>query len=235
MIAVRPDPAVESDEELVEKVMGGDLSRFELLLRRHNQNLYRVARSIVGDDSEAEDIVQETYVRAFVHLNQFEGRAKFSTWLTKIAIHESFARLRRRAKVTAREEDIAVNSPWVSIEPNPEEALLADSLRKILEKGIDDLPSTYRSVVVLREINGLSTQEAAECLGISVEATKVRLHRAKTLLKKNLASQFEDNACEVFRFRGIRCDTMVELVLARIAVISSQTPQTEHRLTGGNP
>src|SRR5215471_18753261 len=179
-----------SDEEVVRRVINGERALFEILMRRYNQRLFRVTRSIVTNDLEAEDIIQDAYVRAYEHLNQFEGRARFSTWLTKIAIYEAYARLRRSdyQKVDSisglENESLQMRAK----ERDPEQQIYDGELKMVLEKAFDALPDNYRSVFMLREIEGLSTAETAECLEISEENVKTRLHRARTLLQQELYS-----------------------------------------------
>src|SRR5262245_23060695 len=158
-----------SDENIVQRVIAGEPALFEILMRRYNQRLFRVTRSIVTNDHEAEDIIQDAYVRAYEHLDQFEGRARFSTWLTKIAIYEAYARVRRvdYQKVDSLSvlEDKGLDVK--SEERDPERQIYTGELKLVLEKAFDALPDDYRSVFMMREVEGLSTAETAECLEIS--------------------------------------------------------------------
>jgi RNA polymerase sigma-70 factor (ECF subfamily) len=219
-----------SDEDLVERVRQGEIANFELLMRRHNQRLFRTVRSIVGNDPEAEDVVQDAYVRAYSHLGQFEGRARFSTWLTKIAVHEARARLRRQRRFTPLTgNDGTTGDPASRIEPaassaaapldNPEQAASARELRAVLTAAVDALPESLRSVFVLRDIEGLSTAEAAECLEISPVNVKVRLHRARTALQADIDRRLGSAVRQLYAFAGERCDRTVRGVLARIAAL----------------
>jgi RNA polymerase sigma-70 factor (ECF subfamily) len=207
-----------SDEEVVRKVIAGETALFEILMRRYNRRLFRVTRSIVTNDLEAEDIIQDAYVRAYQHLNQFEGRARFSTWLTKIAIYEAYARVRRIGY--QKVDSIAVlegqGMDVVAKVRNPEQQIYDGELKMVLEKAFDALSDDYRSVFMLREIEGLSTAETAECLEISEENVKTRLHRARVVLQRELYSLFGANANVAFQFLGARCDRIVERVLERI-------------------
>src|SRR5215475_1992738 len=217
-IAVDCLDASLTDEEVVRRVAEGDRALFEILMRRYNQRLFRVTRSIVANDLEAEDIIQDAYVRAYEHLNQFEGRARFSTWLTKIAIYEAYARVRRvdHQKVDSismlevRGMDMKANGR------DPEEQIYNAELKVVLEKAFDALPDDYRSVFMLREIEGLSTAETAECLELSEENVKTRLHRARALLQRELYSLVGANANMAFQFLGPRCDRIVARVLEQI-------------------
>ena len=202
-----------TDEDIVARVLSGETALFELLMRRHNQRLYRVARGIVGDDAEAEDVTQEAYVRAFQHLGQFAGRAKFSTWLTRIAVHEASARRRRRGRQTDIEESMLTLASTVA---GPEQRAADRELGQAIEAAMDTLPAVYAPVFVLREMEGLSTAETAACLEINEETVKTRLHRARALLRNHLTARIGAAARESFQFAGARCDRMVAAVMARI-------------------
>ena len=202
-----------TDEEIVERVLAGETSLFELLMRRYNQRLYRITRAIVGDDREAEDVTQDAYVRAFEHLGQFAGRAKFSTWLTRIAVHEASARLRRRG----RQVDIEESMPMlVSAAAGPEQRASDHELAQTIEAAVNALPEVYRSVFMLREVEGLTTAETAACLEINEETAKTRLHRARALLRNHINARVGAAVRETFEFAGARCDRMVAGVMARI-------------------
>ncbi|MGH9338575.1 MAG: RNA polymerase sigma factor [Acidobacteriota bacterium] len=217
-IGVAVKNAALSDEEVVRMVIGGEPALFEIIMRRYNQRLFRVTRSIVTNDLEAEDIVQDAYVRAYEHLNQFEGRARFSTWLTKIAIYEAYARVRRvdYQKVDSISVLEGQGLDVKSKGRDPEEQTYNGELRMVLEKAFDALSDDYRSVFMLREIEGLSTAETAECLEITEENVKTRLHRARALLQRELYSLAGANGSEAFQFLGARCDRIVARVLERI-------------------
>lgn len=210
--------ATLTDDEVVSRVLVGDIALFEIIMRRYNQRLFRVVRSIVKDDSQAEDIVQEAHVRAFEHLSQFEGRAKFSTWLTKIAIYEAYARLRRfdYQNVDSISELEDQGLYMKSNERDPERQTFDGEIKLVLERAFDALPSDYRSVFMLREIEGLSTAETAECLEISEENVKTRLHRARELLQRELYSASGATAKTAFQFGGARCAQVRARVMARI-------------------
>jgi RNA polymerase sigma-70 factor (ECF subfamily) len=208
-----------TDEEVVRRVRGGETALFEVLMRRYNQRLYRTARSILHNDGEAEDVMQDAYVRSYMHLDQFDGRASFSTWLTKIAVHEALARARKRRKIVeldATSGSMESSMNLQSKEPSPEQDVLTHTMRIVLEAAIDRLPQTYRSVFMLREIEEMSTAETAECLDLSEEAIKVRLHRARALLRKDIYTQTGAATAEAFHFAGARCDRIVSAVFKRI-------------------
>jgi RNA polymerase sigma-70 factor, ECF subfamily len=198
-----------SDEEIVKRVLDGDTAVFELIVRRYNQRLFRAARAILRDDIEAEDVMQEAYVRAFVNLDQFAGEAKFSTWLTKIAIYEALGRL-RRAK---RQEELA---EAMNSSDNPERVAYGRELQSAIESAVDALPPLYRTVFVLREVEDMSVTETADCLGITEENVKTRSHRARALLRSRLERSIGVAAKEAFSFMGNRCDRMTNGVMERI-------------------
>ena len=217
-VAVDTSQTGPSDEEVVRRVIEGEAALFEILMRRYNRRLFRVTRSIVANDLEAEDIIQDAYVRAYEHLDQFEGRARFSTWLTKIAIYEAYARVRRAdyRKVDSISVLEGQGIDVTSDERDPEQQIYDGELKVVLEKAFDKLPADYRSVFMLREIEGLSTAETAECLEVSEENVKTRLYRARALLQRELYSLVGANANVAFQFLGARCDRIVARVLDRI-------------------
>ena len=179
-----------SDDEVVRRVRAGETGLFEVIMRRYNQRLYRVARAILRDDAEAEDVTQQTYVNAYRHLDQFASRAMFSTWLTKIAVHEALARARQRGRFDRQKTVDGLDGEAMgsvkSSGPDPERQTFAGELRALLESAIEALPEHYRAVFVMREVEGMSTAESAECLDITEETAKTRLHRARLLLRDTL-------------------------------------------------
>jgi RNA polymerase sigma-70 factor (ECF subfamily) len=207
-----------SDEEIVSRVIEGQTALYEVLMRRYNERIYRAARSIVRDEDEAEDVMQQAYVNAYAHLRQFDRRAKFSTWLTRIAIHEAIARARKRGRYDAvdftQEENQAVER---TPSRNPEQQAFSGELRALIEASIDALPDGYREVFMLREVDGLSTSETAECLGVSEDVVKTRLSRSRAALRNELAERAGIAAPEAFRFPQPRCDRVVAAVFARIS------------------
>ena len=207
-----------SDEEVVSQVLAGQTALFEVLMRRHNERVYRAARAIVRDEREAEDVMQQAYVNAYAHLRQFQGHARFSTWLTKIAVNEALSRLRRRGKYTPFEDDLSnLESFMPPIAPeNPERQAFSSELRALLEWAIDGLPDGAREVFMLREVEGLSTAEVAESLDVSEDVVKTRLSRARAALRHALLERTGATAPEAFRFYRPRCDRVVANVLARI-------------------
>jgi RNA polymerase sigma-70 factor (ECF subfamily) len=214
-----PDSSEHPDEEVVRDVLAGNTAMFELLMRRHNERIYRAARAIVRDEAEAEDVMQQAYVNAFTHLAQFNGSALFSTWLTRIAINEALARVRRKGRYETFDDDApSTVDPLMSVNPseNPERQALAGELRALLESAIDLLPNGMREVFVLRDVEGMSTLEVAECLGVSEDVVKTRLSRGRATLRRVLMERTGATAPETFRFYRPRCDRVVAAVLASI-------------------
>ncbi len=209
-----------ADEEVVERVRSGETALFEILMRRYNQRLYRVARFILRDDAEAEDVMQEAYIRAYGHLNQFAGKAKFSTWLTKIAVYEALGRVRRRGRTgdleSISEASVRTMAKITAGTPNPERQTYDHELRVVLECAIEALPEIYRSVFVLRAVEGLSVAETSECLDVGVETVKTRFHRARFFLQKEIHERAGIVAADVAPFHLSRCDRVVEAVFRRI-------------------
>lgn len=212
------------DEEVVARVLSGEIALFEILMRRYNQRLYRVSRIILRDDAEAEDVMQDAYVRAYEHLHQFAGKAAFSTWLTRIAIHEALARKRRRG----RQEELdalPMNGESMSImkssDPTPEATTATTQARELLEQAIERLPETYRTVVVMREVEDMSVAETASSLGVTEAVVKTRLHRAHAMLRKELYSRAKDRAPDLYQFHAVRCDRIVKNVFERIQATAS--------------
>lgn len=217
-------PARPTDEELVARIKAGQVHLFEALMRRHNQRLFRMLRALLRHDAEAEDVMQEAYVRAFAHLGDFAGRASFSTWLLRIAAHEAMARLRRGRRflstaVDLGDEEAAMSlSALVSAERSPEDQAGTAELRALLTEVIDALPERYRAVFVLREVEGLSTAETAAALELTIENVKVRLHRARALMRTAIDQRLGCEVRQVFGFDGPRCDRLVAAVLGRLGI-----------------
>jgi RNA polymerase sigma-70 factor, ECF subfamily len=208
-----------SDVEVVRRVRNGETALFEILMRRYNQRLYRVARAILKDDGEAEDVMQQAYVNAYVHLDQFAERASFSTWLTKIAVYEALARSRRRGAAELHTGFESGEDTMTHIQesaPDPEHQAFATELRSLLDSAVDSLPEHHRVVFTLRQIEGLSTAETAESLGISEDNVKTRLHRARALLRDDLFARTGAATSGAFQFHLSRCNRVVAGVLEKI-------------------
>jgi len=215
------DTSSLTDAEVVARVRAGDTALFEELMRRHNQRVYRVARAVVKDEADAEDVMQQAYINAFRHLDQFEERAQFSTWLTRIALHEALARRRRRhahaaASVTVGDEHGEQMDALIAPQPDPERQAYTAELAHMLENAVDALPEAYRIVFALRDVEGLSTSETAAGLALGEEAVKTRLHRARAMLRRTLSDQFGAASAQAFQFHASRCDRVVSAVLSRI-------------------
>lgn len=207
------------DEEVVRRVLAGETALYEIVMRRYNQRLYRIARAILRSDTEAEDVMQDAYVRAYAHLDQFEGRSAFGAWLTRIAVNEALARLRARGRIqelesmmNGREEAPVL----VSHEKNPEQQVSAREMGHLLEEAVLALPAPYRTVLMMRDIEEMNTADTAAALGLTEDNVKVRLHRGRAMLRRELFSRAGTGRGEAFPFLGSRCDHVVTVVFARI-------------------
>jgi RNA polymerase sigma-70 factor, ECF subfamily len=207
-----------TDEEIVRRVVAGEKELFELLIRRYNQRVYRAVRAILRNPEESEDVMQQAYVSAYRHLHQFEGRSAFSTWLTKIAMRQAFAHNRKSATLHVVSEIRGENTMNDFPEPaaDPERRAVAADLMQHVEAEVAALPDAYRSVLLLREVEGLSTEETAECLDVSTDVVKTRLHRARTMLRDALYERAGVGLHTIFTFGAQRCDRMVANVMAAI-------------------
>jgi RNA polymerase sigma-70 factor (ECF subfamily) len=211
------DPSRFADGALAHAVGAGDEKAMRELLRRHNQRLFRTARAILRDDAEAEDAVQEAYLKAIRAIDSFRGEAKLSTWLTRIVANEALARLRkrRRAEVVPLESDVepvpAVDAP----EPeSPEVAAMRSQARRIVERRIDALPEAFRTVFVLRVVEEMTVEETASALGVPDATVRTRLFRARSLLRESLARELDMAIEDAFGFAGERCARITDKVLA---------------------
>jgi RNA polymerase sigma-70 factor, ECF subfamily len=209
-----PPPATLTDEAIVARVCAGEQDLFELLMRRHNPRVYHAARAVLHDDGETEDVMQDAYVRAYEHLRDFEGRSRFSTWLTRIAINEALARVRR-----SRRFDSLYSSPSIYPTPgsSPEQQASDVEMRRLLEKAVGALPEEFRTVFVLRAVERMSGAEVAECLSIPEETVKTRMFRARRRLQKVLVESMEPALPSLYDCRLSRCDRVVDAVLQRCA------------------
>ena len=207
-----------TDQEIVERVKAGETALYEILMRRYNQRLYRVTLAIVRDDGEAEDVIQDAYVRAYAHLNQFEGRAPFSAWLTRIAVNEALARVRLRSHMQQLDEteDGEFCMKTASGAPDPEQNASHSETAELLEAAVLGLPEQYRLVVMLRDVEELSTTETADVLEMSEENVKVRLHRGHAMMRSWLLERVGSSGKSAFPFMGERCDRVVQGVMARL-------------------
>lgn len=214
-----------TDLEVIERVKAGEVALYEVIMRRYNQRLYRVARSILRNDGEAEDVMQDAYVRAYQHLDQYSGAAPFATWLTRIAVNESLARLRLRNRNQQLEDDDWNGDGPMNVAdtaPDPERSASVAEMNHFLEEAVLDLPEQYRTVVMLRDIEELSTADTAAALDLTEENVKVRLHRARAMIREWLFDRVGARAKEAFPFMGTRCDRVVENVFTKIGELEAR-------------
>lgn len=208
------------DEVAVKRILAGEKELFELLLRRYNQKLYRVIRSYLRQSNDIEDAMQEAYLKAFHKLDQFRGDANFSTWLIRIGINEALQRIKKDAKVKSlHDQNADVMSDDIIQLPdpkdmNPEKLAIGKEVKTLIEHAIDELPEKYRVIYVLKEIQGMETEEVCACLDINESNAKVRLHRARHLMKESLLRLSADS--EIFEFGSSRCDALVRRVMMRV-------------------
>lgn len=207
------------DDAVVALILEGQTALFEVLMRRYNERVYRAARAIVRDEKEAEDVMQQAYVNAYANLRQFNGHARFSTWLTRIAINEALGRVRRQGRYEPFDDESPRIESFMGLrshDGNPERQAFSGELRTLLEWAIDRLPDGAREVFVLRDVEGLSTTEVADALNVSEDVVKTRLSRARSALRRDLLERTGATTPEAFRFYRPRCDRVVAHVLARI-------------------
>lgn len=212
-------PVELSDEEIVRRVVAGERELFELLLRRYNQRVYRAVRAVLRNAEDAEDVMQQAYVSAYRALHQFEGRAAFPTWLTKIAMREAAARNRKTVAFLHAVPELAGEDTMNHIPepgPDPEARAVTADLMQHVEAEVAALPEAYRSVLLLREVEGLSTEETAACLDLSTDVVKTRLHRARTMLRDALYRRAGLGLQTIFTFGAHRCDRVVARVMDEI-------------------
>lgn len=213
------------DSALVARVRAGDPVAFELIMRRYNRLLYRLARGVVRREAEAEEVVQETYLRAFTKLGDFRGPHGFSAWLCRIAVNEALGRQRRSGRVLSFADYLSDREGRAAPEdletmpaeqPDPERLASSGELRRLLEGAIDALPDDFRTVFVLRAVEGLSVAETAAALGLRPETVKTRFHRARNALRAQLTSRIGDALPTIFEFGGARCDRIVTAVFTKL-------------------
>ena len=207
------------DETVVCRVLAGETSLYELLMRRHNQKLYRVIRSYLKQEQDVEDAMQETYLKGFEKLSLFRHEAQFATWLIRIGINTALAKLRERQRIfplsllANQPEDHSQLLNQINF-MSPEHIVLRQEAKQLLEKAIDSIPEKYRIIYTLREVEGMPVSEITQCLDLSESNVKVRLHRAKAMLKERLLTLSEPQ--EVFEFGNKRCDSLVNRVLSAL-------------------
>jgi len=214
-----------SDSDLACRIAAGDKAAFEQMMRRHNRALYRTARSILNDDAEAEDALQDAYILVYRNMGKYRGESSLSTWLTRIVVNEAIARSR---KSNRRAEIIQLAGDGASFDTTehdmddatteqPERAAMRADARRLIEQKIDELPATFRTVFVLRALEEMTVEETAACLGIPDATVRTRFFRARSLLRESLAREFDYALDGVFGFDGERCDRIVAGALARLA------------------
>lgn len=221
--AARFELATLGDEALVGMARNGHEGAVRTLIARYNQRLFRTARGVVRDDAEAEDVVQEAYVRAFTSLHSFRGEAQLSTWLTRIALNEALGRVRRRRPMAELAElDAGPNEGRLIMFPSslmpasPETETARGQVRDVIEAAVDRLPELFRIVFILRDVEGMSTEETAAQLSIKAETVKTRLHRARKLMRAALAERLSTAFGDIFPFDGARCAYMADRVVERL-------------------
>jgi RNA polymerase sigma-70 factor (ECF subfamily) len=212
--ASTPSDEPLDDAAVVRRVLAGDGALFELIMRRHNRLLFRLARAIVREDDEARDVVQAAYVLAYFHLDQFRGPTGFTSWLARIAVNEAYGRSRRGSALVAESHDLLTLPDWEAAEP--ENAAIGRDLLRVLQTEIDRLPEEFRTVFMLRGVEELSVAETAAVLDIKAATVKTRFHRARRLLQQALRPEHYDAARDAFRFDGTACDRIVADVFSRI-------------------
>ena len=213
--------ATSGDMQLVRRALARESDAFRAIMKAHNQRLYRIARGVARNDSEAEDIVQEAYVRAFASLGAFRGDSSLATWLSRIVINEALGRLRKARRTVAMPEPQAeiIQFP-LNPSDDPERTMAQRQILKLVEQATDSLPDVYRTVFVARVIEGLSIEETADLLGVRSETVKTRLHRARALVRKALDDQIGPVLLDAFPFAGRRCERLTSAVMRRLGLES---------------
>ncbi|WP_293807564.1 RNA polymerase sigma factor [uncultured Bosea sp.] len=224
-VALDAGSASAGDLDLARRAGAGDPQAFRTIMTTHNQALYRIARAVIRNDSEAEDVVQEAYVRAFRHLDSFRGEATLATWLSRITLNEALGRLRRkkRADKALRAEDPGVPAqiitfPGSTSSDDPERTMAQRQILQLVERATDNLADIYRGVFMARVIEGRSVEKTADLLGIRPETVKTRLHRARLLVRKELEQQIGPVLLDAFPFAGRRCERLTAAVMQRLGL-----------------
>ena len=223
--AARVLPTGLSDSSLVERIATGDQLAFEALMRKYNGKLYRIARAILKNDSDAEDVLQDAYLDAYRHIGKFRGGSELATWLTRIVINQALMRVRkerRRSSIVPFRSALIyeTDSPEAQVpdqqSESPSASVIRAETRRMLERRIDELPVAFRTVFIMREVEEMSVEETARCLSITPATVRTRLFRARALLRESLARDIDTATGDVFAFAGARCDRIVSAVLARL-------------------
>jgi RNA polymerase sigma-70 factor (ECF subfamily) len=220
-------PVGTGDAELVRRARDRDEAAIRSILQANNRRLYRIARGILRNDSEAEDVVQETYVQAFTHLQDFRGDSSLATWLARIAMNEALGRLRRQRPAVewtslppGTLEAQIIQFPLSATSVDPEKSMAQREIQYVVEHAIDELPDAFRIVFITRVIEGMNVEETAEILGLKPETVKTRLHRARTMLRDNVEKKIGPVVMEAFPFAGKRCERLTDAVLKRLAFVA---------------
>jgi RNA polymerase sigma-70 factor (ECF subfamily) len=216
--AAEASDAVANDMALVRRALAREADAFRIIIKTYNQRLYRIARGVVRNNAEAEDIVQEAYLRAFANLSAFRGDASLATWLTRIVINEALGRLRKRKRNVPMPENPEAQIIRFPLNPSddPERTMAQRQILGLVERATDSLPDVYRTVFVARVIEGLSMEETAALLSIKPETVKTRLHRARALVRKALDDEIGPVLLDAFPFAGRRCDRLTEAVMKKL-------------------
>jgi RNA polymerase sigma-70 factor (ECF subfamily) len=218
-------PAGTAEADLVQRARNRDEAAVRAIMQSNNRRLYRIARGILRNDSEAEDVVQETYVRAFTHLQDFRGDSSLATWLARIAMNEALGRLRRQRPAVewtslppGTLEAQIIQFPLSAPSEDPERSMAQREIQHVVEHAIDELPDAFRIVFITRVIEGMNVEETAEILGLKPETVKTRLHRARTMLRDNVEKKIGPVVMEAFPFAGKRCERLTDTVLKRLGI-----------------
>lgn len=227
------------DRELVELARQRHPGAFRIIMQRHNRRLYRIARGVLRDGNEAEDAVQEAYMRAFTALHAFRGEASLSTWLTRIVLNEALGRRRRKSETIdlaaldtpeERNRMQVISFPLMKHAPDPEQVAAQQDIRRVLERAIDALPEPFRVAFIMRDVEGMSVEETAEQLRLRPETVRTRLHRARRQLREAVRHQLDSVLTDAFPFAGQRCERMAEQVVRRLSLYDATKAQTEEQV-----
>jgi RNA polymerase sigma factor (sigma-70 family) len=216
-------PAEFTDEMIIASVKKGNITHFEILMRRYNQRLYRIAKGMNVQDADCDDLIQQTYINAYEKIDQFKGDAKFSTWLTRILINQCLMLKRRKniiMDVDMLENNEAMEDAFNRTNASPEKEMIREEMKKILEEAIEYLPQDFKTVYLMREVEGMSVKETAECLNITESNVKIRLFRAKAVMKDYIERYF--TPAEIFEFGNCRCDKVVGFLMEHLAKIDKK-------------
>jgi RNA polymerase sigma-70 factor, ECF subfamily len=213
------------DTELVRRALARDADAFRVIMQRHNRRLYRIARGVLRDSRDAEDVVQDAYVSAFTHLASYRGESTLATWLSRIVINEALGRLRRERSTVhsgpleppPHEAEI-IQFPLSTMNDDPERSMAQRQMLQLVQQAIDNLPEVYRLVLVMRVIEGMSVEETSDLLRVKPETVKTRLHRARQLLREQLNRQIGPVLMNAFPFAGGRCERVTEAVIRRLGL-----------------